>query len=423
MIKPELIVPAGNLEKMKTALAFGADAVYLGIPDFSLRVRINDFTLEGIKEAVDYAHNLGKKVYVTTNIFAHNQHLEKLPPYITKLKEFGVDGLFIADPGILSVVKEVWPEAHLSLSTQANCTNWRSAKFWHEQGFVRVVPGRELSLAELQEMKEQVPGLEIECFIHGAMCMAYSGRCFLSKLLTGDREANLGDCAQPCRWAYQIKPLGHEETLELHEEEHGSYLLNSQDMCLLRRLPEMMAVNLHAFKIEGRAKSVYYLANVVGAYRQAIDWIMAGEPDIAAKLEQLYQELETKLYHRGYTDGFMFNQGRLAQNLENSHNNPDWEFCGQVIDSQPHPEQPGHYLVRLKVHNSLKLNDMVEIITPPYDIIKIKATSLLDPEDHSELSEAHGGGGGQEVLLITDRSVPNLSVVRHWLPADQTVAD
>lgn len=409
MIKPELLVPAGNLAKMKTAFAFGADAVYLGIPDFSLRVRINDFTINDIKEATDYAHQLGKKVYVTTNIFAHNKHIDKLAPYIEQLKEIGVDGIFIADPGILSVVKEVWPEAHISLSTQANCTNWRSAKFWQEQGFDRVIPGRELSLEELKEMRTKVPDLEIECFVHGAMCMAYSGRCFLSRLLTGDREANLGDCAQPCRWQYNIKPIGHEENLELIEEEHGSYILNSQDMCLLKRLPEIMDLDLHAFKVEGRAKSVYYLANVVGAYRQAIDWIMNNEPDLQAKLDHLYDELEQKLYHRGYTDGFMFNQGKLAQNLDNSHNDPAWEFCGQVVSCV---QEGDKYLVSVKVHNTMQQNDEIEIIRPYYDIMKMNLTKMVDAETKEAKTEAHGGGGGQVVIIETSEAVPEFSVLR-----------
>ena len=401
MTKPELLAPAGNLEKMKTAFAFGADAVYLGIPDFSLRVRINDFDLESIKIAVDYAHNLKKKVYVTINIFAHNKHIDKLPNYIKKLKEFNVDGVFVSDPGIFNIIKEIWPECHISLSTQANCTNWSSAKFWKDQGMNRVILGRETTLEEKKENLD----MKIEVFVHGAMCMAYSGRCFLSKLLTGDRDANLGDCAQPCRWKYDIRPEGHDVDMELVEEKHGSYIMNSHDMCLLKRLPELIDLNLHAFKIEGRAKSVYYLANVVGAYRQAIDWIISGEKDLKNKLDYLYQELEQKLYHRGYTEGFMFNKGKLAQNLDNSHTNPDWEFCGQVINSKKG-------IIYVKVHNIIQLGDEIEIIKPHYDIINMKLNNIKDAETGEKINKAHGGGGGQVVILEIDEKIPIYSVLR-----------
>jgi len=410
MTKPELIVPAGNLDKMKTAFAFGADAVYLGIPYFSLRVRINDFDLESIKTAVDYAHGLSKKVYVTINIFAHNEHLDKLPAYVAKLKEYQVDGLFVSDPGILQLIKKQWPQANLALSTQANCTNWLSAKFWHDQGCRRIILGRELSLVEIKDIKEKLPGLELECFVHGALCMAYSGRCFLSKLFSnGQRDANLGDCAQPCRWQYEIKAQGHEQTLELVEEAHGSYLLNSQDLCLLRRLPELIAVGLDAFKIEGRAKSVYYLANVVGAYRQAIDLVVGEAANLAEELDKLYQELITKLYHRGYTEGFMFQQGQLAQNLDNSHNDPDWEFCGQVLSCT---EERSGYRLEVKVHNTMQSGDRLELVRPYYDIMTMKLGVMVDQATNQTITEAHGGGGGQIVYIPATKPAPGFSVIR-----------
>jgi putative protease len=316
---PELLAPAGNLEKLKTALAFGADAVYAGIPDFSLRTRINDFTLADIKKATEYCHARGKKIYVTLNIFAHNQHLNKLPAHICALKKIKVDGLFISDPGVINVVKKVWSTAHIHLSTQANCTNWQAVKFWQKQGVKRIILSRELSVKEIAEIHKKVPGVELECFVHGAMCMAYSGRCFLSKYFT-DRNANLGDCAQSCRWKYRvinnetlknvqnkklimnskdkdkeifIKPEGREEELELVEEEHGSYILNSEDLCLIKRLEELKKAGIVSFKIEGRAKSVYYLAAVVGAYREAIN--SKGDKK---KINYLFNELKTKLVNR-----------------------------------------------------------------------------------------------------------------------------
>jgi putative protease len=413
--KPELLAPAGNLEKMKTAFAFGADAVFLGIPDFSLRVRINDFTIEQIDEATKYAHDLGKKVYVTLNIFAFNHHLEEMVPYVQRLQKIEVDGLFVSDPGMMKAILAVWPEAKISLSTQANCTNWQAAKFWQDQGLARVILGREVPLADVKEMRKRLPDLEIETFVHGALCMAYSGRCFLSKLMTG-RSANLGDCAQPCRWKYDvtIRPQGHDQELEIVEEEHGTYLLNSQDLCLIKRLPEMIAAGISAFKIEGRAKSVYYLACVVGAYRKAIDDICEqklGDKALAQELNVLHDELDAKLFHRGYTEGFTFEQGKLAQNLENSHNNPDWEFCGQIVASK----QVGDgFELKIKVHNTMLFGDIVEAITPAYDIIKIELPEFFD-EDGTKIIEAHGGGGGKIITLNNAVDLPQFTVLRRKL--------
>ncbi|MBU3905617.1 U32 family peptidase [Patescibacteria group bacterium] len=390
----ELIAPAGNLEKMKTAFAFGADAVYAGIPDFSLRVRINDFTIAKLGQAVKYARAKNKKIYITINIFAHNKHIKKLPAFVKKLKELKPDGLIISDPGVLQVVKKIWPQANIHLSTQANCTNSQAAKFWHEQGIKRVILGRETTLDEIKEIHKKVPKLELEYFVHGAMCMAYSGRCFLSKYFT-DRSANLGDCAQPCRWNYLtpspstppppppspkqemgsnkspyylggagggideashkfIQAEGRDETLEIVEEKHGSYILNSKDLCLIKRLAELEKAGVKHFKIEGRAKSVYYIANVAGIYAKAINNLTPAPASSAGQalsllrrgggakqrgrgeLDFLYKELEEKLFHRGYTEGFLFGNGKLAQNLDDSHKKCNWEFCGQITKTRKH---------------------------------------------------------------------------------------
>lgn len=446
--KPELIAPAGNLEKMKTAFAFGADAVYAGIPDFSLRVRINDFDIKGLKEAIEYAHNINKKIYVTINIFAHNKHLLKLPAYIRELKKAKPDGIIVSDPGVMQAIKKVWPEAKIHLSTQANCTNKEAAKFWYGQGLKRVVLGREVGLDEIKEIHKNVPKLEIETFVHGAMCMAYSGRCFLSKLLTG-RSANLGDCVQPCRWKYNMKaqsskcrvqsesnflitPEGRNEELELIEEEHGSYILNSNDLCLIKRIPELIDVGISSFKIEGRAKSVYYLACVVGAYRKAIDIFQENKKAKKQKSKEinfLYRELNEKLYHRGYTEGFMFEVGKTAQNLDNSHQAPEWEFCGTVynvnitnkyantintnnanVETRRGASLRGNKIF-VKIHNTLRVGDRIEIILPKYDIIKMTLKKMVDAETGEELKEAHGGQG-RTVVIESDVEIPEFSVVR-----------
>jgi putative protease len=291
-----------------------------------------------------------------------------------------------------------------------------SAQMYKDMGVKRVILGRELSLKEVKEVIDKVPGLEIETFVHGALCMAYSGRCFLSKQLI-DRDANLGDCAQPCRWQYDIKPRGHDAKFVLGKDKNGSYIFNSQDLCLIKRIPEMISAKIKAFKIEGRAKSVYYLANVVGAYRKAID-ISSNKAfsaeDKKKELKYLYKELETKLFHRGYTEGFMFNSGKEAQNVDNDNNVPNWEFCGQTINSEKDSKVKGDnkYKTEMKVHNTLKKGDTLELVMPGYEVLKFKLTKMLDKESEEEIIEAHGGGGGQTVLMYFVREVPSLSILR-----------
>ena len=483
--KIELLAPAGNLEKMKTALAFGADAVYAGIPDFSLRTRINDFDLEKIAEAADFCHKEGKKIYITINVFAHNRHLEKLPAHIKKLKKIKVDALIISDPGIIAITKEIWPEAEIHLSTQANCTNWRAAEFWQAQGVKRVILGRETTLEEIREIHTRVPGLELEYFVHGAMCMAYSGRCFLSAYYA-ERSANLGDCVQPCRWKYdQVlngecrMPSGERraasgecrmlnevvenksflfselglrsergDEFEVVEEEHGSYILNSKDLCLIKYIKQLKEAGISSFKIEGRAKSVYYQALVAGIYARAIELIDKKNTKIVQdEIDFLYGELEKKLVHRGYTTGFLL-EGKAGQNLASAHEKSEWEFCGQVLANGEFRMSNGEFrmpngefrmpsgefrvssgefrvssderrvsnfgfknVICIKVHNSIKIGDEIEIVKPKYDIIKMKVEKLWDAKNGANVSSAHGGQGA-EVLLEAEGVVEEFSVVR-----------
>ena len=421
MKKLELLAPAGNLSKMKTAFVYGADAVYLGLPDFSLRVRINDFDLKGIKEAIVYAHQRRQKVYVTVNIFAHNKHLKKLPLFLKRLKDYGPDALIVSDPGVISVIRKVWPKAEIHLSTQANCTNLEAVKFWAKQGVSRIILGREVTLREIKEIHRAAPTVELEYFVHGAMCLAYSGRCFLSKLFTG-RSGNLGDCAQPCRWEYDVsryslKTGGHSEELELAEERHGTYLLNSRDLCLLKYLKELAAAGVTSFKIEGRAKSVYYQATVVGIYRRALDLLnkKIAPAKFKKELAYLYSELETKLCHRGYTAGFLLG-GRAEQNTLAAHNKSAWEFCGQAIKNEIIKTGQGAgkksvHRLYFKVHNTVKVGDEIEIIRPDYDIIKIRPKKLWDALTGREIQEAHGGGGGREAILELPLSVGVISAL------------
>lgn len=416
MKKLELLAPAGNILKMRTALSAGADAVYLGIPDFSLRVRINDFNLETLGEAIAEVHAQKKKVYVTLNIFAHNKHLELLPPYVKKIKSLSPDGLIISDPGVMATVRKFWPEAEIHLSTQANCTNAAAAKFWYGNGVTRVVLGREVTLSEIKEIHKTVPKLELEYFVHGAMCMAYSGRCFLSKELV-DRSGNLGDCAQPCRWEYSIKARNHEEEFDLVEEEHGTYLLNSKDLCLLEYLPDLIAAGVVSFKIEGRAKSVYYQSVVSGIYARALNFLSKkpGDAEWKKEFKYLHSELVDKLVHRGYTSGFLLG-GKAEQNLTSANHLSEWEFCGQVVTAEKDWFKPvlkaGEYPLYFQVHNTIKVHDQVEIIGAKYDIIKIRPTKILDALTGEELTEAHGGGGSRTALIIVKAKVPTLSVLR-----------
>lgn len=401
----ELLAPAGNLEKMKTAFAYGADAVYLGAADFSLRVRINQFNITQIKQAVSYAHSRKKKVYVTLNIFAHNRDLKKIPAHIKKLKEIGVDALIASDPGIISLIKKEWPRAEIHLSTQANCLNWEAVRFWKKAGIKRIILGREATLKDIKEIKKEVPEMELEYFVHGAMCMAYSGRCFLSQYFLG-RSANLGDCVQPCRWKYFISEEKRPDSpLEIEEDKRGSYILNSRDLCLIKHLKDLKEAGIDSFKIEGRNKSVYYLANTCGAYRQAWDYLQSGEKRGEKEIKILEKELKEKMVNRGYTTGFLLGE-TAQQNIDSSQQGSDWEFCGQVIKSS----KTGKIIVR--VHNSLKKGELVEIVKPFYNVLKVKVDKIINTKTGEEMAEAHGGGSGDIVLLDIGEEVPEYCVLR-----------
>ncbi len=412
----ELLAPAGNLEKMETGLAYGADAIYFGIPDFSLRVRINDFDLKSLKKGIEYTHKLNKKAYITINIFAHNEHIKKLKKYIQRLKDLKPDALIVSDPGVIEIIKSEWKNAVIHLSTQANCTNVSSARFWAKQGIERVILGREVTLKEIKEIHKELPNLELEYFVHGAMCMAYSGRCFLSKLFV-DRSANLGDCSQPCRWEfdvnrYHLKAERHEEELELVEERHGSYILNSKDLCLIEYLDQLVKAGITSFKIEGRAKSSYYLATIIAIYRQALDNILSKDFKKIAK--KLLKELTEKLVHRGYTSGFLLGD-KADQNIENSRQSSNWEYCGQIKRIEDSNKELKVYF---KVHNTIKVGDKIEIIGLNYDIIKLELKEMFLSENNESISEAHGGGGAKIVYIKLNKKYLNtifpLAVIRRY---------
>lgn len=298
---PELLAPAGNLEKLKIALLYGADAVYCSGKAFGLRAGAGNLSPEELEEGVALAHQMGRRVYVTVNIIPHNGDFQDLSEYLLYLASIGVDALIVADPGVLTLARELVPHLPLHLSTQANAVNWRSVRFWQEQGVQRIILARELSREEIAEIRQKT-GAELEVFVHGAMCMAYSGRCLLSMYLTG-RDANRGDCAQPCRWRYSVvEERRPGKYMALEEDDRGTYIFNSKDLCLIDYIPELVELGLASLKIEGRMKSIHYVGTVTRVYRQALD-AYRQDPEAFAVREEWRQELE-KVSHRDYTTGF-----------------------------------------------------------------------------------------------------------------------
>ena len=458
--KIELLAPAGSLEKLKYAITFGADAVYCGLPSVSMRARINAFSEADLKEACEFVHSHEKKIYVTLNIYAHNYHLPIIEKHLKFLKTISVDGLIISDPGILRLAKKHLPQVPIHLSTQANTTNWQAAQFWFEQGIERVVLARETTLADIIEIKKRVPKLELEYFVHGAMCMSYSGRCILSKWLS-NKSANLGDCTQPCRWGYRethsaergtwnskpemrsaecgiqnskslsagetekINPPAGElesdkcscseyKTMEvaevqsgkavlLEEDSHGTYFFNSRDLNLLSHLCELKKAGVSSFKIEGRNKSVFYVSSVVRAYRRVLDAIEGQKTAQEVKKAQKWAQSEIeKTVNRGYTKGFLLG------------NEPEHNFEGAVVgkNSQSVGEiiSVTGKILKVKVHNALYPTDLVEIMARDKNI-PIKILNIKN-EQGEEVASAHGGHGGLYFVEINKKGIEAWSLMR-----------
>ena len=409
----ELLAPAGNYIKMQYALAYGADSVYLGLPDLSLRARINDFTPKKLAQAIEYCHQRQKKVYVTVNIYAHNYHLAKAEQTFKQLNKLKPDGVVISDPGLLSLAKKYLKNIDLHLSTQANCTNWQAVKFWQKQGVKRIILARELSLKEIAEIHKKVPRMELETFVHGAMCISYSGRCLLSAFFN-QRSANLGDCSHPCRWDYNIyleekqRPGMH---LPIEEDGQGTYILSSKDLCMVKYLDQLAKAGVKHFKIEGRTKSILYLANVVKIYRQAIDlYTLRISTSIRmSKINKLYQELH-KISNREFTSGFYFGTEKLKmQKYDSPYVRPDLDFCGEVLASQKLGDGSWQYTV--KVHNVIKEHDLIEFILPQGANLKVKIGQLYDLDKEVFVKEAHGGQD-KTILLHLDKKLPAMTILR-----------
>ncbi|HNX00701.1 MAG TPA: U32 family peptidase C-terminal domain-containing protein [Candidatus Cloacimonadota bacterium] len=323
----ELLSPAGNLEKLKYAIAYGADAVYAGGKEYSLRAKADNFDPDELKKAVEYCHSLGKKLYITTNIFAHEEDFRELPDYLQYLDRIKVDAVIASDPGVISLIQE-HTSIPIHISTQANVTSSQSVKFWKRQGIKRIILARELSRDEIMVIREQNPDIELEIFVHGAMCISYSGRCLLSAFLN-QRSANRGLCTHPCRWTYSlVEESRPDQKFEIDEDERGTYILNSKDLCLLNRIEDIQNIGIDSIKIEGRMKSLYYVANVTRVYRTAIDMLKQGKeiPEI------LRQELD-KLSHRPYTEGFYPGNGSLdMQTYGKDTYEREYQYIGKIID-------------------------------------------------------------------------------------------
>lgn len=379
--RPELLVPANCLEVLKIAVIYGADAVYIGGEAFGLRAKAKNFTLEEMKEGIEFAHKHGVKVFVTANILAHNNDLEGVRTYFNELKEIKPDALIIADPAVFTIAKEVLPEMELHISTQANNTNYGTYNFWHSLGAKRVVSARELSLREIKEIRENIPDdLEIETFIHGAMCISYSGRCLLSSFMAG-RDANRGACTHPCRWKYAVVEESRPgEYMPIYENERGTYIFNSKDLCMIEHIPELMEAGIDSFKIEGRMKTALYVATVARTYRMAIDDY---KKDIEYYKERIpfYKSEIAKCTYRQYTTGFFF--GKPDENTQIYDSNTyckEYTYLGTVGENRDG-------LYRIEQKNKFVVGEEIEVMKPDGRNILVNVKRITD-EDGVDMESA-----------------------------------
>ena len=400
LIKPELLAPAGNMEKLKMALLYGADAVYLGGKILGLRAFAGNFSMEEMRQAIEFAHSLHKKVYVTVNIFAHNEDLAILPDYLLGLQDMNADALLISDPGVWAVARQVVPDMPLHVSTQANTTNWAAVKAWEQAGASRVVLARELSLAEIKEISDKTD-TELEVFVHGAMCISYSGRCWLSSYLTG-RDGNRGACAQVCRWEFGLTEKKRPaEIFDVAEDERGTYIMNSKDLCLLSCLPELIQAGVCSFKIEGRMKSAHYAASVTSVYRRAIDSCWQDPARYAVRQEWL-DELE-KVSHRPYTLGFALGKpGQDAQVYATSSYLQTHEFTGLVRGWE-------NGRLTVEQRNHVSEGETMEIFCPDGNLLTMVLRDMRDLDGNPIASAPHAQ---QVFTCAAEQEIPVSSILR-----------
>ncbi|MCR5107080.1 MAG: U32 family peptidase [Lachnospiraceae bacterium] len=379
--RPELLVPANSLEVLKTAVIFGADAVYIGGEAFSLRAKAKNFSYDDMREGIAFAHEHGAKVHVTANILAHNEDLDEAVSYFKELETLKPDALIIADPGMFTLAKKYCKDIDIHISTQANNTNYLTYEFWYKQGAARVVAARELSLKEIREIKDHIPDdLEIECFIHGAMCISYSGRCLLSNYFTG-RDANHGECTHPCRWNYAVmeeKRPG--EYLPVYENERGTYIFNSKDLCMIEHIPDMIEAGIDSFKIEGRMKTALYVATVTRTYRRAIDDLLLSV-DIYENNKESYMREISKCTYRQFTTGFYYSKpSEETQIYDNNTYIREYIYLGMVYSTEEDR-------VIIEQRNKFCRGDIIEVMKPDGSDISVKVESIRD-KDGVEMESA-----------------------------------
>ena len=396
-LKLELLAPAGDMEKLRTAIIFGADAVYFGGQIGSLRAGAGNLSVDEISEAMDFIHERGRKGYMTLNIYAHNDDIPVLRDYIGKIRDIPIDAFLVSDPGVMGLIKEQIPDAEIHLSTQANTTNYLTAEFWVKQGVKRIVAAREMSLAELTEMRRQLPDdIEIEAFMHGAMCISYSGRCLLSNFMAG-RDANRGACTHPCRWKYSlVEEQRPGEYYPIEEDARGSYIMNSRDLCMIDCIPDLVNAGVTSFKIEGRMKSMYYVATVVSAYRSAIDKYLA-DPDNYVYDPSDFDEL-CKASHREFTHGFYYHKPTdRDQSYLTSDYTRDYSFVGLVRTTDEKTD-----LTTVEQRNKFSVGDTIEIFGPMTPYYEEVIEEMYDEEGNPVESAPHP----QQILKIRFKRVP-----------------
>lgn len=384
MRKTELLIPAGSLEVLKTAVVYGADAVYIGGEAFGLRAKAKNFSNEDIKEGIAFAHERGVKVYITANILAHNDDLPGVEAYFEELKEIKPDALIISDPGVFDIAKQILPDMEIHISTQANNTNYGTYRFWYRQGCKRVVTARELSLAEIRTIRENIPeDMEIESFIHGAMCISYSGRCLLSNYFVG-RDANQGKCTHPCRWKYSVvEETRPGEYMPVYENERGTYIFNSKDLCMIEHVPEMMEAGIDSFKIEGRMKTALYVATVARTYRRAFDDYQK-DPEVYRKNLEWYKTEIGKCTYREFTTGFYFGKPDSGTQIyDNNTYVKNYTYLGTAEGAN----ERGYY--RIEQKNKFSVGEQIEVMKPDGRNLHVTVKAIYDEEGNILDSAPH----------------------------------
>ncbi|MCJ7856920.1 U32 family peptidase [Lachnospiraceae bacterium NSJ-143] len=384
--KIELLAPAGDYEKLVIAVLYGADAVYIGGEEYGLRAKAKNFDLDTMKRGIEFAHAHGVKVYVTANIYAHNDDFEGMAEYFRKIYEIGADALLISDLGVFSVARQAVPEMEIHVSTQANNTNYMSAKMWYSLGAKRIVAARELSIDEIKKIRENIPeDMEIESFVHGAMCISYSGRCLLSNYLTG-RDANHGECAHPCRWKYYlVEETRPGEYMPVTENERGTYIYNSKDLCMIEHIPELVNAGVQSFKIEGRMKTPFYVGTVVKAYRQAIDDYIESPKRYESRKEQYLQEV-SKASHRAFTTGFYFGKPGSNEQVYTSNSYlRGYDFVGMVCGEYDKNNETAVVMQR----NKFEVGDELEVLASNGPSQKFTVTEMWDEDGVPVKSAPH----------------------------------